>query len=62
MSGHKFTMAEYRYFILKFQLVHPNPVMAYMMLFSTGKKRLIKARSIIIKKFCEPYCWNRKHI
>ena len=41
---------------------HPNPVMAYMMLFSTGKKRLDEARGIVIKKFCEPYCWENRHL
>ena len=60
MSDHEGIKAEYRYFALKFQLIHPNPVMAYMMLISTGKK-LDKARSIVIKKFCEPYCWENRH-
>ena len=61
MSGHEGIKAEYRYFALKFQLIHPNPVMAYMMLISTGKKKLDKARSIVIEKFCEPYCWENRH-
>ncbi len=61
MSDHEGIKAEYRYVAVKFQLIHPNPVMAYMMLFSTGKKKLDKARSIIIKKFCEPYCWENRH-
>lgn len=54
---------EYRYIARKYQLIHPNPVMAYMMMLSTGQKKFLEARTMVIKKFCEPYCWeNRKKV
>ena len=60
MSDYSDIWEEYRYFARKRQLIYPNSVMAYMMLFSTGERQLLKARRIVIGKFCEPYCWTRK--
>ena len=55
MRRAKDMLEKYRYIARKYQLIHPNPVMAYMMMLSTGQKKFLEARTMVIKKFCGLY-------